>query len=142
PLSVKSMRSMKAMQALQPQVNALRNKYKSDPQRLFFFQAEDGIRDRNVTGVQTCALPISKFLNLGMPLAEVARAVTASPAKAIRSEERRVGKEWRSRGLLYPLKVNSMRWMKGMKSLEPYVNSLCYKDKSDPKRLQTVTLEI
>src|SRR5699024_12194134 len=25
-----------------------------------FFQAEDGIRDRNVTGVQTCALPISK----------------------------------------------------------------------------------
>src|SRR5207249_6417477 len=26
---------------------------------LFFFQAEDGIRDRNVTGVQTCALPIS-----------------------------------------------------------------------------------
>src|SRR5699024_11792398 len=28
----------------------------------FFFQAEDGIRDRNVTGVQTCALPISSFL--------------------------------------------------------------------------------
>src|SRR5699024_12715321 len=27
----------------------------------FFFQAEDGIRDRNVTGVQTCALPISQF---------------------------------------------------------------------------------
>src|SRR5699024_12144525 len=26
----------------------------------FFFQAEDGIRDRNVTGVQTCALPISR----------------------------------------------------------------------------------
>src|SRR5699024_8943927 len=31
----------------------------------FFFQAEDGIRDRNVTGVQTCALPISlKSFNL------------------------------------------------------------------------------
>src|SRR5699024_11865996 len=29
----------------------------------FFFQAEDGIRDRNVTGVQTCALPI-----LGKPV--------------------------------------------------------------------------
>src|SRR5699024_11612378 len=29
--------------------------------RPFFFQAEDGIRDRNVTGVQTCALPISKL---------------------------------------------------------------------------------
>src|SRR5699024_11638611 len=27
----------------------------------FFFQAEDGIRDRNVTGVQTCALSISVF---------------------------------------------------------------------------------
>src|SRR6266540_6532931 len=30
----------------------------------FFFQAEDGIRDRDVTGVQTCALPIS--LDLGV----------------------------------------------------------------------------
>src|SRR5579885_214867 len=32
----------------------------NDPQYLLiiFFQAEDGIRDRNVTGVQTCALPI------------------------------------------------------------------------------------
>src|SRR6266540_6285880 len=28
------------------------------PSRFFFFQAEDGIRDRDVTGVQTCALPI------------------------------------------------------------------------------------
>src|SRR2546430_10148106 len=28
--------------------------------RLFFFQAEDGIRDLTVTGVQTCALPISR----------------------------------------------------------------------------------
>src|SRR5690606_40297591 len=27
---------------------------------VFFFQAEDGIRDFHVTGVQTCALPISK----------------------------------------------------------------------------------
>src|SRR5689334_23785858 len=31
---------------------------------LFFFQAEDGIRDGTVTGVQTCALPILwKFVN-------------------------------------------------------------------------------
>src|SRR2546426_6595343 len=29
------------------------------PERIFFFQAEDGIRDYKVTGVQTCALPIS-----------------------------------------------------------------------------------
>src|SRR5256885_1552988 len=30
---------------------------------VFFFQAEDGIRDYKVTGVQTCALPISMFIN-------------------------------------------------------------------------------
>ena len=30
----------------------------------FFFQAEDGIRDWSVTGVQTCALPISIILNI------------------------------------------------------------------------------
>ena len=29
----------------------------------FFFQAEDGIRDYDVTGVQTCALPILEFQN-------------------------------------------------------------------------------
>src|SRR5699024_1080275 len=31
---------------------------RAPPVSIFFFQAEDGIRDRNVTGVQTCALPI------------------------------------------------------------------------------------
>src|SRR2546430_4863187 len=31
----------------------------------FFFQAEDGIRDLTVTGVQTCALPISAARSLG-----------------------------------------------------------------------------
>src|SRR5215813_6359989 len=31
---------------------------KLEKQVLFFFQAEDGIRDADVTGVQTCALPI------------------------------------------------------------------------------------
>jgi YidC/Oxa1 family membrane protein insertase len=34
PLTIKSMTSMRAMQALQPQINALRSKYKSDPQRI------------------------------------------------------------------------------------------------------------
>ena len=38
----------------------------------FFFQAEDGIRDRLVTGVQTCALPIwyylTQFIELGLLL--------------------------------------------------------------------------
>src|SRR5699024_12133747 len=32
---------------------------------VFFFQAEDGIRDRNVTGVQTCALPIYMWIHEG-----------------------------------------------------------------------------
>src|SRR5438067_865377 len=39
----------------------------SSPVISFFFQAEDGIRDRNVTGVQTCALPISDHLDAGAP---------------------------------------------------------------------------
>src|SRR5699024_12047251 len=34
---------------------------------VFFFQAEDGIRDRNVTGVQTCALPICSILPSSAP---------------------------------------------------------------------------
>src|SRR2546430_8065454 len=86
----------------------------------FFFQAEDGIRDLTVTGVQTCALPISAAM--------VGRSVTRTPVRqrtskknpaagsyaalssawrrasaaranrsATRSEERRVGKECRSR---------------------------------------------
>src|SRR5699024_11390990 len=37
---------------------------------VFFFQAEDGIRDRNVTGVQTCALPILRDVT-GATLAAV-----------------------------------------------------------------------
>src|SRR5260370_651125 len=38
----------------------------------FFFQAEDGIRDSSVTGVQTCALPISAFLkSAGLAMSKV-----------------------------------------------------------------------
>src|SRR2546422_6477305 len=46
----------------------------------FFFQAEDGIRDVAVTGVQTCALPIL-MLSLPRPwmAAHVLRAITATP---------------------------------------------------------------
>src|SRR5262249_56490541 len=36
--------------------------------RFFFFQAEDGIRDWSVTGVQTCALPISPGCDAVIPL--------------------------------------------------------------------------
>src|SRR5690554_8186314 len=106
----------------------------------FFFQAEDGIRDADVTGVQTCALPILPmgkgvirrqgqkvaFLAFGAPVAqalEVADILDATVADmrfvkpmdaelvvelasthnllVTRSEERRVGKECRSRWARY-----------------------------------------
>src|SRR5699024_9353877 len=43
----------------------------------FLFQAEDGIRDRNVTGVQTCALPISPLCSLPKSLEILRLLVTA-----------------------------------------------------------------
>src|SRR5204862_4869612 len=78
----------------------------------FFFQAEDGIRDLYVTGVQTCALPIS-FINwFGVWFTLVApetgwnwkdkpiRFYVGGTYNGLtmmrRSEERRVGKECRS----------------------------------------------
>src|SRR5438046_10473286 len=69
--------------------------------RFFFFQAEDGIRDWSVTGVQTCALPISGVggVAAGVPRGEAARTVGAAVLQ--RSEERRVGKECRSRWWSY-----------------------------------------
>src|SRR6266567_8145596 len=58
----------------------------------FFFQAEDGIRYLTVTGVQTCALPISDG-SCAPTSRSVTRAVTAgSRSPRPRSEERRVGK--------------------------------------------------
>src|SRR5205823_12019484 len=89
----------------------------------FFFQAEDGIRDKLVTGVQTCALPIWPRPRRPEPLEHRTdrRVAALAPAAcrrgalrsgdrrplppwhdaaalAPRSEERRVGKECRSRG--------------------------------------------
>ena len=93
---------------------------------VFFFQAEDGIRDWSVTGVQTCALPICRNENWAkksgaLPQREMGSIKSgARPqremgsikcrdaaatrigqkkrgAAATRSEERRVGKECRSR---------------------------------------------
>src|SRR5229473_3291357 len=69
----------------------------------FFFQAEDGIRDKLVTGVQTCALPIfglspQQSLLLGLVADEQHGDVGPDQTRpARRSEERRVGKECRSR---------------------------------------------
>src|ERR1019366_5273945 len=39
----------------------------------FFFQAEDGIRDWSVTGVQTCALPICSYLEVDIQSGKVVR---------------------------------------------------------------------
>src|SRR5260370_29540915 len=82
---------------------------------VFFFQAEDGIRDSSVTGVQTCALPISAFYffksvgkfagdaleaQFSNPLNWLPENTYTSPPAVLRydrSEERRVGKECRSR---------------------------------------------
>src|SRR3712207_8714763 len=85
----------------------------------FFFQAEDGIRDIGVTGVQTCALPIfcreliidlSRCQHDRHPRVTSTSLAGSTPLRAAdvegswdqysvasRSEERRVGKECRSR---------------------------------------------
>src|SRR5260221_8465817 len=93
---------------------------------IFFFQAEDGIRVHCVTGVQTCALPIypkeahssanpagvgplwiggrMRFLRIvGLRMGMVLRPcisgkILRTTRGDARSEERRVGKEGRSRG--------------------------------------------
>src|SRR5207253_7502512 len=108
----------------------------------FFFQAEDGIRDGHVTGVQTCALPIwlqdrcilsHRAGGRGegggsgeLLLRGTTRSLTMSgegpgadpsftrPAMSrelleLRSEERRVGKECRSRWAAERLKEKKMR---------------------------------
>src|SRR2546430_12033393 len=91
---------------------------------LFFFQAEDGIRDLTVTGVQTCALPILCPNKMAVQMSagrrprvpwnsahspsgttiwdtiEMYSGDRVSPvpwSPPVRSEERRVGKECRSR---------------------------------------------
>src|SRR2546426_5855577 len=73
----------------------------------FFFQAEDGIRDYKVTGVQTCALPIlctngqSEYKrmteNRSSVIVHISQHQAISRSIQWRSEERRVGKECRSR---------------------------------------------
>src|SRR5256886_11514492 len=51
---------------------------------LFFFQAEDGIRDLTVTGVQTCALPIYVSLGRVGPGARQGRALGGRRGRAVR----------------------------------------------------------
>src|SRR5712672_2216673 len=72
---------------------------KSEP-AFFYFQAEDGRRDKLVTGVQTCALPISTWSSVTTASRAVPgpeRVIRPAAATTMRSEERRVGKECRSR---------------------------------------------
>src|SRR5688572_31245282 len=58
-----------------------RGHVESDVSVFFFFQAEDGIRDLTVTGVQTCALPISRAARRWRrgPCARRAPGVAAAP---------------------------------------------------------------
>src|SRR2546427_6494124 len=49
----------------------------------FFFQAEDGIRDLTVTGVQTCALPISQLCAGAWPLPGKAATYVAGRRSSI-----------------------------------------------------------
>src|SRR5215467_4691894 len=74
-------------------------RYCSERVFFFFFQAEDGIRDYKVTGVQTCALPISSCGRRSGRKARRSRSSSAfrTSTRSSRSEERRVGKECRSR---------------------------------------------
>src|SRR5437773_11335653 len=60
----------------------------------FFFQAEDGIRDRDVTGVQTC---LFRSRDPPQRVGPQQIAEDHQREKPGRSEERRVGKECRSR---------------------------------------------
>src|SRR5699024_12132363 len=53
----------------------------------FFFQAEDGIRYRNVTGVQTCALPIFRLAR-AIPIGGVEAAIIASTRPSFRDSVR------------------------------------------------------
>src|SRR5476649_1556071 len=70
----------------------------------FFFQAEDSIRVHCVTGVQTCALPICEAGRVAGATAAgaVERPLVCTQTRAgVRSEERRVGQEGRSRWSAY-----------------------------------------
>src|SRR5229473_6738805 len=58
----------------------------------FFVQAEDGIRDKLVTGVQTCALPISAIRSTATTRRAIRWGGEATSRRHPRSEERRVGK--------------------------------------------------
>src|SRR5258707_11732011 len=58
----------------------------------FFFQAEDGIRDIGVTGVQTCALPISgRTIPTARPRPAATRSARSGPGGRDRPARARCG---------------------------------------------------
>src|SRR5882762_8034965 len=81
----------------------------------FFFQAEDGIRDSSVTGVQTCALPIW----VGEVGASVARC-PRTPPDAAKTPGLQIGISNRLRGLSNRSIVVVCNYCSGPISAEPY----------------------
>src|SRR5687768_17023993 len=83
---------------------AATSSFSNDSRSIILFQAQDGIRDVAVTGVQTCALPSSRVVRERRRRGDFERAFRqhqSGPRGAAgcgqgRSEERRVGKESRS----------------------------------------------
>src|SRR5436189_1305293 len=63
---------------------------------VFFFQAEDGIRDTSVTGVQTCALPISggttTTATATMAMTGGATTMAGAPKPIVKSERENIGR--------------------------------------------------
>src|SRR5438876_11712459 len=108
----------------------------ASPARLFFFQAEDGIRDGRVTGVQTCALPIWRrpadrpgpAKHLGPLHGRNSMSHFALPSfgrlPTGRSEERRVGKECRSRWAAYSYRKKKGRRRAGWLERLEYISKL------------------
>src|SRR5256885_16712253 len=101
------------------------NLFETDPKcrrtilGVFFFQAEDGIRDYKVTGVQTCALPICKRPGHRDPaLGTRDRAARCPPVRRFgaRAGKREIGRgSWRGRG---EISVVAVSFKKKKKKLE------------------------
>src|SRR5437879_13875669 len=85
-----------------------------DALEVFFFQAEDGIRDTSVTGVQTCALPISPvrrelLLRPREPGGRADGVVVAHLGHSLRVEEFEIGRaSCRERGYIGEVAVSSI----------------------------------
>src|SRR3712207_8787282 len=77
---------------------------------MFFFQAEDGIRDIGVTGVQTCALPIwAQLFNVRTDISSLSSNIIypSKPTLTARASSVRAAPRWRLRGLGQSLMVAS-----------------------------------